>query len=255
MNGWLDWPERIPVTGPTGWSGYPLPIYRDRVLGNVTGHPKYLVHHWTGAGWGGSLARLTTQISSHFLVDRDGRCAQLVGLEDAAWTQGVSDPFRKQGHWVNSQVNENLWCASIESVNRGWLFDRSLPRSDPRSREPWPDAQLAAIARIMADLSRLGIPLHRDHQIGHEHLDKWKSDPGIDVGSYPIDRLIEWAQEIAGDDDPDEEPRVEAATNATHWLGVHIRSNDPDELHELQDGSYVDIDEVYARLLRGDVVT
>lgn len=95
-------------------------------------------------------------VSSHYLLDRDGRLLQLVPDHLAAWHAGV-------GNW-GAMRDLNQTSIGIEIVNTG--------------SEPFPDAQIDALIALLGDLTtRHDIP--RSQVIGHADLAPGrKIDPG-----------------------------------------------------------------------------
>ena len=148
--------------------------YRNRACHGVKGRPLFVVWHYTAAPWQPSWNRLTSVIGATWMVRKDGHIAQLCDTNDAPWTQGVR-PANRLHHPLNdlarateavsTWANENLWAVSVEIENSG--------------SEPYTAAQAAACARIAAWCDEaLGIPRVRPLHVGHEDLDRQKSDPG-----------------------------------------------------------------------------
>jgi N-acetyl-anhydromuramyl-L-alanine amidase AmpD len=82
--------------------------------------------------------------SSHYVVSRRGEVVQLVSVTDVAWHAG--------NVWVNRR--------SIGVEHEGWTF-----------RGGFTDSQYRASARLVAYLAhRYGIPLDREHIIGHNEV-------------------------------------------------------------------------------------
>jgi N-acetyl-anhydromuramyl-L-alanine amidase AmpD len=228
-----------------------------RRVGPYVGAPQYMVWHYTVGGWGPSLARLTSEISCHFLIDRDGRTAQLVDTSDGSWCNGVRTG-NERGHPLNQQVaaaksqygyaNENLHTVSVELVNFGWAWSGgNKDWTEPESYEPYPDAQIEAALRVRDAVSAAhGIPLTREFQIGHEDIDIRKQDPGP---RFDWERFVRQA--------PSAQDKL---INCLDWLGACIRA-------EPTDGAFrsarfpikgseeeVGIDQVYADLIAGEIV-
>lgn len=168
---YIDYQQKPPLDG---WT----PYFPKRRLDSVQGEVKAIVWHYTAGNLAGSLSRLRTEISAHFVVDRDGTVYQILDTEDAAWTQGVIDGNEK-GHWLNDlPLNENLWCIGIEIINLGHAWRPSLyPK--PEAYEPYTDQQMVACVELRDRLcAQFKIPKDRRHQVGHEELDTRKQDPG-----------------------------------------------------------------------------
>ena len=126
--------------------------------------PSVLVLHYTGMQTGEeALARLRdpeARVSSHYLVEEDGRVFRLVPEERRAWHAGVS-------FW-RGRRNLNGDSIGIEIVNPGheWGY------------RPFPDAQIAAVTALAADIRGRWDIEDRDI-VGHSDIapDR-KDDPG-----------------------------------------------------------------------------
>ncbi|MET0271815.1 MAG: N-acetylmuramoyl-L-alanine amidase [Phenylobacterium sp.] len=150
-----------------------------------TSPPDILVLHYTGMKTGeAAIARLRdpeAKVSSHYVVEEDGRVFRLVAEERRAWHAGVS-------FW-KGQRNINGVSIGIEIVNPGHEF----------GYRKFPKAQVAAVLALVADIrTRWIIP---DGQIvGHSDVapDR-KDDPGE---LFPWKRLADaghglWAEPAA----------------------------------------------------------
>ena len=148
----------------------PSPNFDARV-----GVPDILVLHYTGMKTGPeALERLrdpnAPRVSSHYMVEEDGRIFRLVPEERRAWHAGVS-------YWKGER-NINGVSIGVEIVNPGHEF----------GYRPFPDAQIAAVISLVADIrSRWQIP--DDRIVGHSDVapDR-KLDPGE---KFPWKRLAQ----------------------------------------------------------------
>lgn len=103
-----------------------------------------------------SDAKRKHPVSSHYLLDRDGRLLQLVPDHLAAWHAGV-------GSWGTIR-DLNQTSIGIEIVNTG--------------SEPFPDAQIDALIALLGDLTKRH-DIARSQVIGHADLAPGrKIDPG-----------------------------------------------------------------------------
>ena len=147
-----------------------------------TAPPSLLVLHYTGMQSGeAALERLRdpeAKVSSHYLVEEDGRVFRLVAEERRAWHAGVS-------FW-RGRRNVNGESIGIEIVNPGheWGY------------RPFPEAQIEAVIALVADIRTRWDIEDRDI-IGHSDIapDR-KDDPGE---LFPWKRLAEaghglWAE-------------------------------------------------------------
>jgi len=154
------------------------------------GPPDSLVLHYTGMPTGeAALERLrdpAAKVSSHYLVEEDGRVFRLVPEERRAWHAGLS--FWKGRDDLNSA------SVGIEIVNPGHEF----------GYRPFPDAQVAAVIALVADV-RSRWTIEDDRIVGHSDVapDR-KDDPGE---LFPWKRLAEaghglWVEPPAAPGEP-----------------------------------------------------
>ena len=240
------------AVGQTGYPDYPRPIYPGRrSWGWSFDKPEAIVWHYTVGGMAASRQQLTTRLSTHFLVDRDGTIEQLVDTDDAAWTCGAQK-HRKKGHWLNA-FNENLPTINVEVVNMGWAWDGGpKDSSNPDSYEPYTPEQIDACLDIR-DLmqSEFGIPIDWDHQVGHEELDTQTQDPGP---RWPWETIVMAVKDSTTDH--------ERWLNAMSWYGrlfLDVEEMIPgykaQQRFELEDGSVVSAEVLFHRLVNlGEVV-
>ena len=136
--------------------------------------------------------------STHYYADSDGDLYQMVADADCAWAQGTHAGNR---HWKgergalppwNEGVSNNCRALRIEIEGRAATIGETLSK-----------AQRQRVVRWMALKSmQYEIPLDRTHVVGHEELATDKRDPGIDLGTFPIDEVLaeallerEWMEE------------------------------------------------------------
>ena len=137
-----------------------------------TAPPDMIVLHYTGMPTGeGALARLRdpeAKVSSHYLVEEDGRVFQLVPEARRAWHAGVS-------FWKGER-DLNGVSIGVEIVNPGHEF----------GYRPFPEPQIAAVIGLVADIrTRWSVPNGRI--VGHSDIAPTrKADPGE---LFPWDRL------------------------------------------------------------------
>lgn len=155
-----------------------------------TSLPDIIVLHYTGMQTGeGALERLRdpeAKVSSHYMVEEDGRVFRLVPEERRAWHAGRS--FWKGKTDINSA------SIGVEIVNPGHEF----------GYRPFPDAQIASVIALVADIrSRWAVDDARI--VGHADVapDR-KEDPGE---LFPWKRLAEaghglWVEPPAAPGEP-----------------------------------------------------
>ncbi len=129
-----------------------------------TAPPSLLVLHYTGMKSGSeALARLRdpeARVSSHYLVEEDGRIFSLVAEERRAWHAGLS-------YW-RGRRNVNADSIGVEIVNPGheWGY------------RPFPEAQIQSVLALLADIRTRWQIEDRDI-VGHSDIAPTrKDDPG-----------------------------------------------------------------------------
>ena len=146
------------------------------------GPPNMVVLHYTGMQTGeAALARLCdpeAKVSSHYVVEEDGRIFRLVAEERRAWHAGRS-------FW-KGETDVNGASVGIEIVNPGHEF----------GYRPFPEVQIAAVIALMGDI-RTRWTIDDGRIVGHSDVapDR-KDDPGE---LFPWKRLAEaghglWAE-------------------------------------------------------------
>lgn len=144
--------------------------------------PDTIVLHYTGMETGqAALDRLRdpeAKVSSHYLVEEDGRVFRLVPEERRAWHAGVS-------FW-KGQRNLNDTSIGVEIVNPGHEF----------GYRSFPDAQVEAVIALLADI-RSRWMIEDGRIVGHSDI---APDRKIDPGElFPWKRLAQaghglWAE-------------------------------------------------------------
>lgn len=133
---------------------------------------------------------IDADVSIHYIIDRDGTVFCYVPEYRTAWHAG-------KGEWLGDETytnKMNLHSIGIELVGIGSAKDMSLymskanyNRLDPSLRG-FTDAQYTALSALVADIcQRHGIPMDRDHVIGHQAYSPTKNDPGE---LFDWDRLL-----------------------------------------------------------------
>jgi N-acetylmuramoyl-L-alanine amidase len=164
--------------------------------------PEMVVLHYTGMQTGeAALARLCdpeAEVSSHYLVEEDGRVFRLVAEERRAWHAGVS--FWKK------RTDINAASIGIEIVNPGheWGY------------RPFPDAQVEAVIGLL-DAIRGRWTIADGDIVGHSDVapDR-KEDPGE---LFPWLRLAEAGHGLWAEPAPVPGPALGAGDGG---LGVYV---------------------------------
>jgi len=138
--------------------------------------PLAIVDHITAGAFPGCLSwqqNPASEASAHYLVTKAGRIMQLVKDEDTAWhTGGVNKPS-----WpLYDGTNPNRYTIGIE--HEGMPGDGLT--SDQYQATLWLHRQL---------IEKWGIPVDRDHIIGHYRIDS-VNRPNCPGSGFPWDRLF-----------------------------------------------------------------
>jgi hypothetical protein len=148
------------------------------------------------------------QASAHYCVTRDGTIVRFVDEDDTAWHAGrVLTPTAEL---VKQRLpaNPNGYSIGIEHEGTG--------------REELTDAQRASSIWLIRDIAhRRGIPLTRDHVVGHHEIFAAKTCPG----AISVDRLVHDAREGLAIDAP---PQIVYSPSAKSYLIVTRYVNDND---------------------------
>ena len=155
-----------------------------------TAPPEILVLHYTGMKTGPeALDRLRdpeAKVSSHYMVEEDGRIFRLVPEERRAWHAGAS-------YWKGRTALNGV-SIGVEIVNPGHEF----------GYRPFPDAQIAAVIALCADI-RSRWTIDDGMIVGHSDVaPARKDDPGE---LFPWKRLAEaghglWVEAAAAPGEP-----------------------------------------------------
>jgi N-acetylmuramoyl-L-alanine amidase len=147
-----------------------------------SGPPDMILLHYTGMPTGAAaLARLRdpeARVSSHYVVEEDGRVFTLVPEERRAWHAGRS-------FWKGA-TDINAASVGVEIVNPGHEF----------GYRPFPEAQVDAVIDLVADI-RARWTISDERILGHSDVaPARKEDPGE---LFPWRRLAEeghglWAE-------------------------------------------------------------
>ncbi|MBR3837662.1 MAG: N-acetylmuramoyl-L-alanine amidase [Clostridia bacterium] len=130
------------------------------------------------------------EVSTHYIVDREGTVTCYIPETMVAWHAG-------KGTWQENPLYENRmnqYAIGIEIAAMGSKEDMSLYLTPqeydeiPPSQIGFTDAQYSALSQLVSDICyRHGIPMDREHIIGHEEYSLAKNDPGE---LFSWDRLL-----------------------------------------------------------------
>lgn len=149
---------------------YPSPHHSARPSpGLVSG---IVLHADAGASDAGTLswcAAPHSRVSYHYLVGRDGTVYRLVPEARRAWHAGVSAAAGRE--------NCNDWTVGVACANR-------------QDGEPFPEAQVAALIRLVCEIRRRHPAVTLDRVLTHEQVARpegRKTDPGP---LFPLARVL-----------------------------------------------------------------
>lgn len=128
--------------------------------------------------------------SVHYIIERDGKIHCYVPEDRVAWHAGAGE-WKGEEKYFNSM---NQYAMGIELVGMGSQGDMSVYLTEGEykaiddSLKGFTPEQYAALRLLVEDIcQRNGIPMDREHVIGHSEYATRKSDPG---------ELFDWAQLI-----------------------------------------------------------
>lgn len=150
--------------------------------------PMFICWHIADGTYNGTISwekDSSSQVSSHFVLGKNGEVAQIVPLDMAAWTQGgIRNPTHP---YVKSHlsVNPNQYCVSIEcegfwKETKGKLTDAQFNSAVELTKH---------IVSEVKKLYNVDIPIDREHMIGHCEINTVTRShcPGE---LFPFDKLI-----------------------------------------------------------------
>ena len=154
--------------------------------------PMFICWHIADGTYNGTITwerNSSSQVSSHFVLGKNGEVAQLVPLDKAAWTQGgirnPTHPYVKS----HPSVNPNQYCVSIEC--EGFWKDTKGKLTDAQF-----NSAVELTKHIVSEVKKLynvDIPIDREHIIGHCEINTVTRShcPGE---LFPFDELIALAR-------------------------------------------------------------
>lgn len=149
--------------------------------------PQIIVLHCMDGSLAGTdswFANPASQVSSHYGIGFNGEIHQYVKEEDTAWTQGLKVPpiNRPTFKLYKEGLNPNVYCLSIEHEGS----DLSIIH----------EAQInATVGLIRAMAAHWGIPIDRNHVIGHYEVDPVRKPNCPATDKSIIDRIVKMAQD------------------------------------------------------------
>lgn len=120
-------------------------------------------------------------VSTHYIIERDGTIHCYIPEDCVAWHAGKGE-WKDDPRYTN---NMNQYAIGIELVTIGSEKDMEMYMTDDEyerlddSLKGYTQEQYDALKLLVEDLcERYGIPMDREHVIGHEEYSESKTDPG-----------------------------------------------------------------------------
>ena len=147
-----------------------------------------IVDHITAGSFSGAVSWLSnpaSKASAHYVISRSGEIVQLVADENSAWhAGGINKP-----NWpLYDGVNPNRYTIGIEHEGYKDQGGNGDLTEEQYQATLWLHRQLVA---------RHGIPVERDHIIGHYRIDS-VNRPNCPGPAFPWDRLFADLQTVPG---------------------------------------------------------
>jgi len=147
-----------------------------------------IVDHVTAGVFNGAVSWLsnpTSKASAHYVISRTGEIVQLVADDNSAWhAGGINKP-----NWpLYDGVNPNRYTIGIEHEGYREQGGNGDLTEEQYQATLWLHRQMIA---------KHGIPVDRDHIIGHYRIDS-VNRPNCPGPAFPWDRLFADLQNISG---------------------------------------------------------
>ena len=147
-----------------------------------------IVDHITAGSFSGAVSWLRNQASkasAHYVISRAGEIVQLVADENSAWHSGG---LNKPNWPLYDGVNPNRYTIGIEHEGYKDQGGNGDLTEEQYQATLWLHKQL---------ISKHGIPVDRDHIIGHYRIDS-VNRPNCPGPAFPWDRLFADLQTVPG---------------------------------------------------------
>ncbi|MFA9381471.1 MAG: RICIN domain-containing protein, partial [Acetanaerobacterium sp.] len=139
-----------------------------------------------------------SEVSSNYVIGRDGRIVEMVPVNKAAWANGTKEDSSSNAWWGNStselvhknKSNANYYTISIEFEGY-WNVTKGAISTAQRKAAVW-------LMKYVRSVYRVDIPFDRDHILGHYQINPI-TRPNCPGELFPFDQLIE---ELGGNEIP-----------------------------------------------------
>jgi len=170
------YPSYLRVNYTAGRQGRPI----SAIVLHVTGGPSAS----SAIGW---FSNPVSEVSSHYVIDRNGDIYATVREQDTAWVNGVVDEPNYDipviDYWMRMHINPNLETLGIEVAG----YSSTQPSGQPPSLVGYTEAQFWALSYLLPVLSdRYAVPLDPDWTFGHKELDSVNRPncPGLSAAEW-----------------------------------------------------------------------
>lgn len=153
--------------------------------------PEYVMLHFTSAvmehrddPYGEAYIReifMESEISTHYLIQRDGTVYCYVPENRAAWHAGVGE-LEDDPKYTNT-MNQYAIGIELAAIGSAADMEKYMPAAEYKKLDEtligFTDAQYESLALLVSDIcTRNDIPMDETHIIGHETYSPDKTDPG-----------------------------------------------------------------------------
>jgi N-acetyl-anhydromuramyl-L-alanine amidase AmpD len=191
MNDYADQPlELIPgpfrAPAPAVYSHYLTINYTRGRPGSVTAVILHVTQGDSAEGCLNWFANPASQVSAHYVIDRDGTIYCAVRERDTAWANGVlnrpNTTIPVVARWVEEGINPNVETVSIECAG----YSSAQPSGDP-ALDGYSEAQFVSLAFLLPALGgRHALWLDGSDLFGHREID------GVNRADCPGLSVAEW---------------------------------------------------------------
>ena len=154
--------------------------------------PDIIVCHITEGAFAGAVSWITnpaSRVSYHYVVARDGRIVQAVGIEDTAWANGTTTGADNRGnrHSRLALVRERGANANSYTISIG--FEGRSSETAGRLDQAQFEAGVWMIAFIREEVARIyGAEIPAENIVGHADIvPRWK--PNCPGREFPFEEI------------------------------------------------------------------
>ena len=173
----------------------------NRSVGRQGHLPDFIVCHITEGAFNGTVSWITnpsSQVSYNFVVARDGRIVQAVGIENTAWANGTTNDggSRDNRHSTIAEVRERRVNANLYSVSIGFEGRHA------ETRGALTDIQLSAGAELIRHIRNEIVMIYGVQAdmliVGHHEITP-RTRPHCPGEQFPFEEMRLRAKECGGE--------------------------------------------------------